>query len=241
MNDMHENNLYPTLALPDDRLKTAAGMVRPGGVVVDVGTDHGYIPIWLLQQGICPFAVASDINKGPLERAKENGIRYGVADRLALVLCDGLDGVEPEKHGVTDVCICGMGGELIAAIVTRSAYVKEKKCRLILQPMSSGYELRKALLADGFVIREERLCQAAGRVYSCIRAEYAQAVYTGEHTEYTEGELLAGKEMNRQDPLYPAWIMRHTKALQKQIAGREAGGLDTAYEKALLAELERMV
>jgi len=236
MNDMHENNLYPTLVLPDDRLKTAASMIRPGGVAVDVGTDHGYIPIWLLQQGICPFAVASDINRGPLERARENGIRYGVMDRLTLVLCDGLDGVEPEKHGVTDVCICGMGGELIASIVTRSAYVKEKQCRLVLQPMSSGYELRKALLADGFAIREERLCQAAGRVYSCIGA-----VYTGDHTEYTEGELLAGREMNRQDPLYPAWMERHKNALRKQIAGREAGGLDTTYEKALFSELERMV
>ncbi|MBR4960693.1 MAG: SAM-dependent methyltransferase, partial [Clostridia bacterium] len=236
----------PTLVLPDDRLKTAASMIRPGGVAVDVGTDHGYIPIWLLQQGICPFAVASDINRGPLERAKENGIRYGVMDRLALVLCDGLDGVEPEKHGVTDVCICGMGGELIASIVTRSAYVKEKQCRLVLQPMSSGYELRKALLADGFVIREEVLCQAAGRVYSCIRAKYAQAKYAraeyiGTQSEYTEGELLAGREMNRQDPLYPVWMERHKNALRKQITGREAGGLDTTYEKALLAELERMV
>ena len=166
---MNENGVFPTLALPDDRLKTAASLVRPGGVTVDVGTDHGYIPIWLLQQGICSFAVASDINKGPLDRARENSVKYGVADRLALYLCDGLDGVEPEKNGVTDVCICGMGGELIAAIVTRSAYVKEKKCSLILQPMSSGYELRKSLLEDGFVIREEVLCQAAGRVYGCIR------------------------------------------------------------------------
>ncbi len=234
---MNENGVFPVLSLPDDRLKTAASLVRPGGVTVDVGTDHGYIPIWLLQQGICSFAVASDINKGPLDRARENSIKYGVADRLALYLCDGLDGVEPEKNGVTDVCICGMGGELIAAIVTRSAYVKEKKCSLILQPMSSGYELRKSLLEDGFVIREEVLCQAAGRVYSCIRAEYA----AGEKAVYTEGELLAGREMDRQDPLYPAWMERHKKALTKQIRGREAGGLDTAYEKALLAQLERMV
>jgi len=233
---MNENNIFPTLALPDDRLKTAASMVRHDSVAVDVGTDHGYIPIWLLQQKICPFAVASDINKGPLEKARENGIRYGVADRLMLYLCDGLDGVEPEKNGVTDVCICGMGGELIGAIVTRSVYVKENRCNLILQPMSSGYELRKGLLADGFCIREERLCQAAGRVYTCIRADY-----TGSAESYTEGELLTGKRMLQDDPLYPAWIERHIKALHKQIRGREAGGLDTAYERGVLAELERMV
>lgn len=211
-------------------------MVRHGGVAADVGTDHGYIPIWLLQQGICTFAVASDINRGPLDRARENGIRYGVSDRLALYLCDGLDGVEPEKNGITDICICGMGGELIGAIVTRSAYVKAKRANLILQPMSSGYELRCCLLNDGFVIREEQLCRAAGRVYSCIRAEY-----TGEQAVYTEGELTVGRETNREDPLYPAWIDRHRKALEKQIRGRESGGLDTAYERAVLAEIERMV
>ena len=232
---MNQNAMCPILTLPDDRLKMAASMVTAGGVTADVGTDHGYIPIWLLQQGICRWAVASDINRGPLDRARENGIRYGVADRLKLYLCDGLDGVEPEENRVTDICICGMGGELIGAIVCRSDYVKRRRTNLILQPMSSGYELRKALLEDGFVIREERLCQAAGRVYSCIRAEY-----TGEKTEYTEGQLLAGREMSRGDLLYPLWLERHKKALEKQIRGREAGGLDTTYVRAVLAEIETM-
>ncbi len=222
------------LKLPDQRLQTAASMIPPGGVTVDVGTDHGYIPIWLLQNGICDFAVASDINKGPLDRARENAALYGVADRLKLYLCDGLDGVEPEKNGVTDVCICGMGGELIASIVTRCGYVREKQVRLVLQPMSSGYELRRDLLAAGFAIREERLCQAAGRVYSCIGA-----VYTGEKSAYTEGELFWGRQ-NPADPLWQAWMERHRKALEKQLHGRETGGLDTTWEKALLSEWERM-
>ncbi len=230
-----ENELTPKLRLPDARLQTAASMIPAGGVTVDVGTDHGYIPIWLLQQGICDFAVASDINRGPLDRARENAVQYGVSDRLALYLCDGLDGVEPEKNGVTDVCICGMGGELIASIVTRCGYVQDKRARLVLQPMSSGYELRRDLLAAGFAIREERLCQAAGRVYSCIGA-----VYTGETDTYTEGELLWGRQ-NAADPLRQAWMDKHRKALEKQLQGREAGGLDTAYEKSLLHEWERMM
>lgn len=223
------------LQLPDDRLRTAASLVQPGGVVADVGTDHGYIPIWLLQEGICETAVASDINKGPLDKAKENAIRYGVFDRLKLYLCDGLDGVEPEQNGITDICICGMGGELIAAIVGRSAYVKSHRTNLILQPMSSGYELRKALTEDGFTIRTEKLCQAAGRVYSCM-----QVVYTGEREAYTEAELLMGKHMDRADPLYPAWLTRHRLALEKQLHGRELGGLDTTWEKAVWAELQHM-
>lgn len=223
------------LQLPDDRLRTAASLVQPGGVTADVGTDHGYIPIWLLQEGICPLAVASDIHKGPLEKARENGIRYGVSDRLRLYLCDGLDGIEPEKNGVTDICICGMGGELIAAIVERCSYVRENHTNLILQPMSSGYELRKALGQKGFCIRQERLCQAAGRVYTCM-----QVTYTGEVQNRTEAELYIGRHTDTADPLYALWLERHRKALEKQIHGREMGGLDTTWEKAVLAALESM-
>lgn len=229
MYTQNENCPYPRL---DDRLQTAANMVTMGGIVADIGTDHGYIPIWLLQKGICPRAVASDINRGPLDKARANSIAYGVSDRLKLYLCDGLDGIEPEKNGVTDICICGMGGELIAAIVGRCAYVKSHRTNLILQPMSSGYELRKALVGDGFTILEEKLCQAAGRVYSCIHA-----VYTGTVEAYTEGELLIGKRLDKTDPLYPAWLARHTQALEKQIHGREMGGLDTTWERAVLQEI----
>ncbi len=235
MHDLSETIQVPRLTLPDDRLRTAASMIPAGGVTVDVGTDHGYIPIWLLQQELCAHAVASDIHKGPLDRARENALLYGVSDRLSLYLCDGLDQVEPEKNGVTDVCICGMGGELIGAIVTRCAYVREKKVRLVLQPMSSGYELRRTLLENGFTIREERLCKASGRVYSCIGAQY-----TGEASTYTEGELLWGRQ-DRKAPLWQAWMDKHRQALEKQIHGREMGGLDTAAEKALLEEMERMM
>jgi len=233
VNMEHMENI-PRLHLPDGRLQTAASMVRVGGVVCDVGTDHGYVPIWLLQEGICSAAVASDVHRGPLEKARENGLRYGVADRLRLYLCDGLDGVEPEKNGITDICICGMGGELIAAIVGRSSYVREHRTNLILQPMSSGYELRKALTENGFAILEERLCQAAGRVYSCLRVQY-----TGEAADrvYTEGQLLTGWLMEETDSLYPLWLERHRNALEKQIRGRMAGGLDTSREQAMLAEI----
>ncbi len=234
--DTMTNKEHPILTLPDDRLRTAASMVVPGGVTADVGTDHGYIPIWLLQQGICTAAIASDINRGPLDRARENARLYGVEDKLKLYLCDGLDGIEPEQNGVTDVCICGMGGELIGAIVTRCAYVREKAVRLVLQPMSSGYELRRTLLENGFAIREERLCKGAGRVYSCLGTVWAGQ--TIETAAYTEGELLWGKQ-DKSHPLWPVWMDKHRKALEKQLYGREKGGLDTAGERALLAEWER--
>lgn len=229
MYTQNENRLLPKL---DDRLQTAANMVTMGGIVADIGTDHGYLPIWLLLKGICTSAIAADINRGPLDKAKANGIAYGVSDRLKLYLCDGLDGIEPEKNGVTDICICGMGGELIAAIVGRCAYVKTHRTNLILQPMSSGYELRKALIEDGFTIHEEKLCEAAGRVYSCMHV-----CYTGEQEPYTEGELLIGKRLDKTHPLYPKWLARHTQALEKQIRGRELGGLDTGWEKAVLQEI----
>ena len=88
---MSENN---TIQL-DPRLSSAMGFVRQGGVVCDVGTDHAYLPIYAILTGRCRRGVASDINKGPLMRAKENGDRFGVSDRLCYYLTDGLCGVEP--------------------------------------------------------------------------------------------------------------------------------------------------
>ena len=156
----------------DARLMTAAGMVRRGAVVADIGTDHAYLPVYLIQNGTARFAVASDINKGPLERAKQSAAKYGVADKMRFALADGLSGVQPERDGVTDIVICGMGGELIARIIGDSDYTRLADVRLILQPMSSVYELREYMAGAGFEILDERLSRAAGKIYTCILARY---------------------------------------------------------------------
>lgn len=115
--------------------------------------------------------MATDINRGPLERAAANVAAAGLSDKITLRLADGLDGVEafcPE-----DIFILGMGGELIARILGNSDYIKNENIRLILQPMTRQAALRRFLLDSGFLIEDERLVLGdGGRIYQIICAHW---------------------------------------------------------------------
>ena len=101
------------------RLRRIADFIQPGDRIIDVGTDHAYIPIWLLLQDPGATAVATDIRPGPLERARIDAEYYGVADRLRLLLCDGLALCRPEDADT--VVLAGMGGETMAGILAAAA------------------------------------------------------------------------------------------------------------------------
>lgn len=230
---MNDNKNIPEL---DPRLSSAMDFVRQGGVVCDVGTDHAYLPIYAVLTGRCTHAVASDINRGPLMRAKANGEKCGVSDRIQYYLCDGLDGVEPEKNGVTDIVICGMGGELIANIVEASGYTRKNGVRLILQPMTKTYELRKYLTENGYAILDETLSYAAGKVYACMCA-----AFSGISEAYTETELLLGRHnIGRGGELFRELVEKEAFRLKKRIGGLKTGGHDADYEEALLREIAEL-
>ncbi len=221
----------------DPRLAAAASFARAGAVIADIGTDHAYLPISLLLAGRAPFAVASDVNEGPLLRAKANAEKYGVAGKMRFVRADGLCGLEPERDHVGDICICGMGGELIARIVGASDYTRRPDVRLILQPMSSPEELRRFLCAAGFVILEERLCRAAGKIYTAMNCAWDGVV-----REFTPAELLLGRaNIEKKEPLFRDFAGEWLARLATQIAGRRAGGLDTAAEEGLRDEIIRIL
>ncbi|MDE6599627.1 MAG: class I SAM-dependent methyltransferase, partial [Oscillospiraceae bacterium] len=131
----------------DKRLRLCADMVR-GKRVCDVGTDHAYLAAELLSEGRCETAVAADINEKPLAAARLTLEKAGVLDRAELILSDGLENI-PES-GITDIVIAGMGGELIAAILSRCGWLDGKN--LILQPMSRADFLIKWLCENGFEI-----------------------------------------------------------------------------------------
>ena len=213
----------------DPRLAAAASFVKPGAVVADVGTDHAYLPLFLLENGIARFAVASDINRGPLERAKRNAARAGMTSRMRFVLADGLEGLEPERDGVDHILICGMGGELIARILDGSDYVKTPGVRLILGPMSSPEELRLYLAENGFRIDTEKLAESAGKRYAVILAEY-----DGVRRSFTPCELLLGRaNMENNEPLFPEFAREWLNRVNTRIGGRRRGGLPTEADEAL--------
>lgn len=221
----------------DGRLSCAASMVRHDSVVADIGTDHAYIPIYLITRGISRFAIASDVNKGPLERAKKNAAEYSVADRMRFTLADGLEGIEPEREGVSDIVICGMGGELIARIISASEYTKKDGVRLVLQPMSCAAELRLFLADNGYNILTEKLCQAAGKTYTCILAEY-----DGVRRSFDEAELILGRHnIEANEPLFPEFARSFAKKTEVRINGLRAGCHDASDDERILGKLNEII
>ncbi|MBR4554311.1 MAG: SAM-dependent methyltransferase [Ruminococcus sp.] len=175
----------------NDRRLLCCAELCVGERAADVGTDHGYLPVYLIEKGICSSAVACDINEMPLASARENIARAGLSDKIETVLSDGLDSV-PEE-GITDVVIAGMGGELIADIIARAEWIKTNRVNLILQPMTKWDHLRRFLHASGFNVIRELPCKEGRFVYSVMQAVYSGAGPEGECSlEYLYGGLVSG-------------------------------------------------
>ncbi len=224
----------PKLPL-NNRIAAAASLVRDGAVIADIGTDHGYLPITLLLKGKISFAAASDLRKGPLSRAVSNAKKYGVEDSIRFFCTDGLKGIPLADLHVTDIVICGMGGELIARILSECAYIQNDQIQLIFQPMSAVGELRTYLAENGFAVREERIALSRDKLYQCIAARYDGASHF-----YTPAELLLGKQnllRGAADPLFVPLLQKYIQKTQREYAGKRQGGADTVESEALLKEL----
>ena len=216
-----------------ERLRTAASYVRSGAFVADIGTDHAYLPIYLVVNGIANQALASDINEGPIMKARENIAKFLLTDKIFTQISSGLDGVT--KYSPTDIVICGMGGELIARIIEASPYVKKAGIRLILQPMTCITELRE-YLSHGFNIIDESIVCEDGKIYQIICAEYDGC----EHT-YTKAELELGKINIEKCALgYRELLFSTIAKKEKKLNGQRLGGLDTTEIEQEIEELERL-
>lgn len=180
----------------DDRLKQCAEFVSGKGCAVDVGTDHAYLAAYLISSGICEKVIACDLREGPLESAKKHIINEGLEDKIQTVLSDGLDNISPDN--VSDIIIAGMGGELIARIISKAEWIKENKVNLILQPMTKAYELRKYLFDNGFSIKCEKAVKSKPFIYSVINAEHSDDSQKHEDFELYSGGLRFTRELDRE-------------------------------------------
>ena len=217
----------------DPRLQLVADAVRQGARFADVGTDHAYLPLALLEAGRLSFAVASDVAEGPLAAARDNLRAAGREGELTLICTDGLRGME--GLGLTDIAICGMGGELIAAILAAAPFVKDPAVRLYLQPMSRVEALRRYLAEEGFAIIRERYAVAAGRPYACLICEY-----TGASHGIGEAEAMLGDPAvrdHRDSAAFLALLDLRKREAERRLRGRRLGGADTAEDERLLAAI----
>ena len=159
------------------RLLAAARLLDGGKTVVDVGTDHAYLPVFLVESGKCGAAIALDIGAGPLENARQTVEKHGLQSAVLLRLSNGLQEIGPAEAG--EICICGMGGTLIAEILSAAPWVCRPGMHLVLQPMTHGEDVRAYLCANGFTVRKEVCVTESDRhTYCCISAEWTGRVVT---------------------------------------------------------------
>ncbi len=170
----------------DNRLSLCASFVRQGTVLADIGTDHAYLPIWLVQNGVIKKALACDINEGPLFAGKADVERYGLSDKISLRLSDGLKNVE--SHEAEDIVIAGMGGELIVKILSECMWAKDSKKRFILQPMTKCEVLIRWLYENGFEIVEQKACESDKKHYTVMLI-----LYTGNVRDVDKSFCYIGK------------------------------------------------
>lgn len=210
------------------RLQRIADFVRPGDRIIDVGTDHAYIPIWLLLNGKTTRAAATDIRSGPLERARTDAAYYGVSEELILQQCDGLALCDPDD--VDTIIIAGMGGETIIGILENAPWVRQK--RLILQPQSKQNELRCYLSDAGYTISDATLVYDMGRIYLIWLVEAGKMpLFQG-----VDGPLLAHR-----DPLLKPYLDDRIKRMRKQLHGIEsAAHADKAQSESLRIQLTKL-
>lgn len=196
------------------RLQAAADLVPPGSRLVDVGTDHGRLPVWLIRHGVVRSAVASDLRPGPLGRAKDWAQRWGVSGQISFRLCDGLSAVDPAE--AETVVIAGMGGETIADILHAARWASEGEHLYILQAMSGMDGLRRYLSAGGFAILREVLVEEGETLYVILLAK------PGEMKPLTEGEIWVGRQTeDMASPLRRRYLEQELQKLRRAVAGLE--------------------
>ena len=216
------------------RLRLLAELVQDGARLADVGTDHGYLPVWLLLNGKISGAIASDINEAPLSHARCTAETYRVAEKISFRLCAGLDGIGRDE--VDTVVIAGMGGETIQAILTAAPWTLESDITLLLQPMTKAPELRRWLTESGYCIVRERLVWDKSFLYPVL------IVRPGRQS-IREAERYCGVN-NEEDPLYGEYLARQCARLQRACRGMHSARRGdnterTAALERLCEELER--
>ncbi len=194
-----------------ERLYKIAELVRENSRLADIGTDHAYLPVYLVNTGKIDFAIASDIGEGPLERAKAVVEEYLAKEKVDIRLGSGLDTVE--KGEVDTAVIAGMGGTLISEILESSKHLAQD-IELILQPMTADDELREYLIENNFRITKEVLAKEGEKIYNIMVARF------GETEEYTDAEIYIGKLL-REDIYFPEYLKRRINKLKNAIEGIE--------------------
>ncbi len=212
-----------------DRLYALANLVTAGNRLADIGTDHGYIPIWLCKKGVIPSALAMDVREGPLSRAEAHIREYGLTDRIQTRLSDGLKKIGEDEADT--VLIAGMGGRLMLRILSETA-VPESVTELVLQPQSDISLIRRWIREHGFRIADEDMVEEDGKYYPMMKAVRVNPVF-GDNVTDDRGErvnqsivrelddLFGSVLLKKRHPILRRWLEKELKTTENLITQLE--------------------
>ncbi len=212
------------------RLHACCNFIMNGDRVADVGTDHGYLGIWLLQQGIACSVIASDIVPGPLQAARDNAARFGFTEKMEFYLSDGVQNI-PRDFSVL-VC-AGMGAHTMISILSAAPWLQSKQYRLVLQCQNKTYLLRRYLSRNGWRIQAEDIVKDGRFLYTIMEAVRADAPLLTPGQCFIPPAMLASNS-----PHLPEYHRRTTATLRKIIKGRDEQ--EAVFLTAALQELDAL-
>ncbi|WP_255882131.1 MULTISPECIES: class I SAM-dependent methyltransferase [unclassified Ruminococcus] len=201
----------------DRRLSLCAEFVRQGATVADIGTDHAYLPVYLIQSGKINSAIAADINEGPLKSGIETIKQYSLSDKISARLSNGLEKIRADE--CSDIVIAGMGGELICSIIEAAQWLKSSDKHLILQPMTRPEVLRSYLCQNGFEIMREQAVESDGRIYTVMLVCFCNTTVV-----LSDFSARVGKLNPAERKLDRMYLERVVASLQKKHKGLLCGG-----------------
>ena len=216
----------------DNRLMAIANLVRKDKVFADIGTDHAYLPVYLVEKGIINKAIAADLRVGPLENARDAVVSYGYSEQIELRLSDGLDNFNDNE--VEEIAVAGMGGLLISEFINRTEWLKNESIHLILQAMTHVEELRKTLFDNGFIIDKELVAKDDDKLYIILSVYF----YEGK-TAYTDLDLIVGKLPYNNDELSKEYLLKLHNKYNKKLDALKNADKECAELEKLVGELKQ--
>lgn len=231
-----------------ERMCTVAQMVTSGNTVCDVGCDHGFVPIYLVQHGISPRVLAMDLREGPLGAARGHVAAYGLQGQIETRLSDGLHNY---KNGETDTLICaGMGGGLIRRILEQEREKALSFQEMVLQPQSEIEQFRRFLREEGYSILEEKILEEDGKFYQIIKAVpgHGEVSLKGSPFPYeTEKELckLTDKYgpilMQERTPVFLSFLDREAAVYKKILEELSKQGFGDERRRKRYVQVEALL
>ena len=211
------------------RLTLIASMVDKTDSVADVGTDHGYVPIYLVENNIVSKAIAMDINQGPLTRADENIKRKGLDNRITTRLSDGVRELKP---GETDaIVVAGMGGQLIIKILEEGRNVFKSAKQIILSPHSDMGMVRRYLVDNDYYIHDEAMVTDDGKYYTVIKVIGNTESRNGEEYDREEYFLYGKKLLEKKDEVLKMFLEKEESNIHNILDRIKGGNEDVVSAK----------